>query len=1063
MRLLHVSDLHFSERDAVDRRAVLASFLDDVVEQNAQVRIEAVVVSGDIAFAGRAAEYRLAHLHFLDPLLDRLSLGRERIVLAPGNHDIDRSQIDEYTEKGLQDHLDSREALTRLFDEGRLPRYVDRLKDYNEFHTQFYSAAPPAEAAYLAACHKIETTAGLIGFAALNTAWRATGSSNDADRGRLLLGDRQLRGSLEQLDNCRLRVAVMHHPLDWLAAFDADDIRVDLERGFDIVLLGHLHEPEPMQLLSARGRCIYGQAGCVYESIDYPNSYSLIDIDPDANQATFLVRRYFRARREFDCAVDMAPGGRVDFELPASLPTATPGAVVAQVPHNAVLGVLVEIAHETSVLADHVAQLSPRSVGELLVPPVYLPVPHEQAVAALEPGSPRRVKRVDILQSLQDHQCIVVAGDPETGLTSSLLWTLESHYVSDDRLPVYIRFSDIGPGKDPVGRAVTAALSRLPEAANADVPPPLIVGVDEVDPRASKAFARLVSHMSANPGNRFLIGCHRDNHDIVMRSVEEAGISVSRVFLGPFGRRDLKILARKFVGSLDRVLVDRVLDILHSEQLPRTPFLMAALVVVLDATDLAPHERSETAIIERYVDLLLGRVSPREDARVALDFRNYEHILASFASHLVDRGARRISRLDAEAFLVDYWRRKGWSGSPARVLDALVGRRMLIEDRDGVGFRHGALHHLFIAKQMFEDPVFRESVMKCPLDFSSSVRHAAALNRSDRQLLERVGQVLEGCLSELEGIDESLFPRIDADPGWSQAPGLENAARSLRPVPHVPPDVVDEHMDVMWDDLEAADATSDQEPESTPSSRFMGAIELLSSVLRNSELLDDVEMKEQLLREAIRGWGVAAVLLAFVEDQTHAYHDMVKSLFGAREGERLRERQERILDAIAKSTAVFVAGISCLMSLGSLKMVGLLERVLDDDEFMAEPANAFFGTFLYVHLTTHDRARRLTSLVDRHGSNTVIRDIVRHLALLAYYRESLGREEETGFENLLVDIGMSDQNVRGGAERAAARSYLLAEVRKARILASAKQQAVADGLLDVEAEPAAGDAEKDDA
>lgn len=1061
MRLLHVSDLHACQRDTVDRGAILLSFLDDVAQQHAEKQIEVIVVTGDIAFAGLADEYRLAEQYFLNPLLERLELGRDRIVLAPGNHDIDRTRIDDYTEAGLRQNLNSREELTSLFDDAKLHRYIDRLNDYRAFHRDFYSEVAVHTTALLANCHRVDTSVGQIGFAALNTAWRATGSPNDGDRGYLLLGDRQVRGSLDHLNDCSLRVAAMHHPLDWLAPFDADDVRVDLERRFDVILLGHLHEPEPQQLVSTRGHCIYGRAGCLYEHFQYPNSYSLLDLDPMVNQVTFLVRRYFPARRAFDSAVDLAPNGRVEFELRSPTPTTAARAVVERVPYNVVLGVLVEIAHETSVLADHVAQLRLRSVGEILVPPVFLPVPHEQAVAALEPGTSRRVERVDILELLGDHQCVVVAGNPETGLTSSLLWTLESYYLSDGRLPVYLRFSDIGPGRDPVKRAITAALSRLPEASTGNAEPLLAVGIDEVDPRSPKAFKRLVTHIASNSDNRFLLGCHAESHDMIMRSLEDAGISRARVFLGPFGRRELKMLARKFLGGLDRPLVDRVLGILRSEQLPRTPFLMAALVVVLDATDLPPGERSETAIIERYVNLLLGRVSPTEDARLALDFRNYEHILSSFAEHLVERGSDRVSRLESEAFLIEYWQNKGWEGSPSRVLDALVERRMLIEDRDGVGFRHRALHHLFIAKQMFEDEAFRQAVMESPLEFSSAVRHAAALNRSDRDLLVTVGKVLEACLADLSGIDEALFPRIDAAPGWSHAPDLERAARSLRPVPELPPEVVDEHMDDMWDDIEAADIRAVEEP-GAPSPRFLASVELLSSVLRNSELVDDVDLKERLLREALRGWGVVAVLGAIFEDQTHLSREMIEDLFeGMDEDGGDESHRAQKVERIVKVSAVFFAGIGVLMALGSVKMTNLLERVLDDDEFMSVPANAFFATFLYVHLTQYDRGRRLTTLFKDHGSNTVLRDIVHFLCLLAYYRETLSKGEETVFENLLVDIGLSDQGVRGTAERVAARNFLLKELRKSRIRAASKHELDDGGLLDVEIAPPRGETQSE--
>jgi hypothetical protein len=54
-----------------------------------------VVFSGDLAFSGKAEEYNLARDWLENPLWPALpdGLPRDRLLLVPGNHDVDRDKV----------------------------------------------------------------------------------------------------------------------------------------------------------------------------------------------------------------------------------------------------------------------------------------------------------------------------------------------------------------------------------------------------------------------------------------------------------------------------------------------------------------------------------------------------------------------------------------------------------------------------------------------------------------------------------------------------------------------------------------------------------------------------------------------------------------------------------------------------------------------------------------------------------------------------------------------------------------------------------------------------------
>jgi hypothetical protein len=105
IRMVHLSDIHFGQedkdgtfhhqedvRDAVTRDC-------DVVRQKLGPA-NGILVTGDIAFAGKKAEYDRAGI-WLDKICDVVGCERRAVHIIPGNHDVDRSRIDYGVKRNL--------------------------------------------------------------------------------------------------------------------------------------------------------------------------------------------------------------------------------------------------------------------------------------------------------------------------------------------------------------------------------------------------------------------------------------------------------------------------------------------------------------------------------------------------------------------------------------------------------------------------------------------------------------------------------------------------------------------------------------------------------------------------------------------------------------------------------------------------------------------------------------------------------------------------------------------------------------------------------------------------
>lgn len=91
VHILHLSDLHFSERTAWDSGTVLDRLVGDVAHFSDTGRApDLVIITGDVALTGKSGEYTLAREWLLERLLPAVKLSPSTLVIVPGNHDVDR-------------------------------------------------------------------------------------------------------------------------------------------------------------------------------------------------------------------------------------------------------------------------------------------------------------------------------------------------------------------------------------------------------------------------------------------------------------------------------------------------------------------------------------------------------------------------------------------------------------------------------------------------------------------------------------------------------------------------------------------------------------------------------------------------------------------------------------------------------------------------------------------------------------------------------------------------------------------------------------------------------------
>jgi 3',5'-cyclic AMP phosphodiesterase CpdA len=103
INILHLSDLHFAKSNEIDISIIKEAFIKDIKEIHATESFtpNIILFTGDLVQSGDDNEFKDAHESWFVPLIEATGLNLDFFIISPGNHDIQRSQIDDIIESGL--------------------------------------------------------------------------------------------------------------------------------------------------------------------------------------------------------------------------------------------------------------------------------------------------------------------------------------------------------------------------------------------------------------------------------------------------------------------------------------------------------------------------------------------------------------------------------------------------------------------------------------------------------------------------------------------------------------------------------------------------------------------------------------------------------------------------------------------------------------------------------------------------------------------------------------------------------------------------------------------------
>jgi hypothetical protein len=309
IQILHISDLHFNEEhvgSAYDHyRDIRDAAMRDVgAFVDANGAIDAILVTGDIAYAGRSGDYVFAR-EWLDELASRAGcVGRLRCI--PGNHDVNWGTIQ--NDPVLRDTIQRLRVEYEMLDaSNRFEEYIRnnaslmlrQFKEYNDFAAHYNSESTGAQA--LSWLFELELSDfSKLHVHGLNSA-TVSNWDDKKDPHRLLLGSFQLNWPPRDDVVC---MTLSHHIRELFR--DQWKIRETWVQKAPVQLFGHMHEARQQKVDDS----ILIIGGGLHPELDANEVplFSYVTLYVDASEISrdlrvTVTRRTWDAQKKFDLKV----------------------------------------------------------------------------------------------------------------------------------------------------------------------------------------------------------------------------------------------------------------------------------------------------------------------------------------------------------------------------------------------------------------------------------------------------------------------------------------------------------------------------------------------------------------------------------------------------------------------------------------------------------------------------------------------------------------------------------------------------------------------------------------
>ena len=657
VRIIHLSDFHVREWGAPLDDEIKAMAKD--LEENFQ-GADFVVITGDLTFSGEVQQFKVVEEKILPRISAAAHVGKKKFIVVPGNHDVHRESATALIRAAARrmkagdtspDDLVSEVLASHAFDNYR--KFVStagvmaKAKSQGGFRTITLSAA--------------RSQFGRISFACINTAWVCI---EDSRKGEVFVSKKQFEFAREMIAEGQLKIAVMHHDINWLHDSEVELIE-RMSSDFDIMLMGHVHRDASVlrQTPNNTALLLTGAAFANDAHAEY-FGYNVYDIDPQDCKVTIYYRKYATARHKFVPNVECFDDGK------AELPYRCPAPLISDDGKPRAYTYLPVVGN------DQISEQLRKMQG--LEHPVYIPPVLEHVT--LDKGC-EKLTRIDLSTFLEKD--VLLYARRECGKTIFL-----EKLAIEESDAVYVDCKDVQrqqkQATDYFKEALQSKIGNRPVDG-------LVVAIDHLILQDSNELPVLREILSEfGVAERLIVAT---SSEFLFKSAlnNKATSSFRKVRLKAWGVKTIEEFAvkfwrEKFPGDVPRI--DYLKTCLEHSDLPITPVIVCVFISLFAIAGSEDGHANITSLIDRIADVRFG-----------VKKQNYVDLLMMLACELHKRRMDRIPLDDAKRLIDMYYDSRNLDYEQDLILSNLVDSKfVLVEDARWIRFPYFIFRDYFVAR-----------------------------------------------------------------------------------------------------------------------------------------------------------------------------------------------------------------------------------------------------------------------------------------------------------------------------------------------------------------------------
>ena len=769
IRVIHISDFHLDGIVLGDWETYTKKALIDTIKSqqpDCPLTDTFIVCSGDMinkagtGFGGVQNALKRFNEKVIQPILEGTGLSLDHFILLPGNHEVDRKADDEIAAEGVRSMIEQK-GTSRINDyslkllEGDY-KYFGRIKEYNEFVAALYKDIDNINISPLGVTFTYNTSEGKLGIAAFNSVWNCY-DHDDQKRG-LAIGEPQYNLCKKNLDGCDIKIAAMHHPLEWLK-YEKTTIQNWVYSDFQFLYIGHVHETESFYKSTVYGSLLVNVSPSYTTDIRssvcgaLTNGFSIVDFTRGDRMFSCFYYKYNLKERKYVLNTDICESG-VYRDV---LPNAVPGSLGEIQQHAIDYITSVKLTEFDNSIIPMKAHAINTLKDAFVMPPIRKHADSEN-------------KEYDMRDLLASKSHILLFGTSESGKTvmlQRLLVEAVEDFAKYQAIPVYVNFDTMG------NRDIESLVRDFIDVNSKQTKElidngRLILFVDNYNPKQeSKYVAHTLYRFASDHYVRIIAAADCQSEGVLPLGIldEVNEIPFEYYFISRFSSDKVKQMMVKWSPKdefLERnAKLEKMVTSFCNYSLPCTAMSVSLYLWSTEKADREPV--NEAVLLDIYIEIILEKLNLNNAYQNSFDYRNKTMLLAHLAEKVKEKYPVNLTYGEYIDHISYYLLNVvGFDKfDPKRIGDYFIDRKLFTRVGDEVYFAHTCFYHFFLAQRMKDNEKFKDQIINKDNYYKNdrAVSYYAGLVRNDKKLLEFL----------LEDVDkyfepaQAIYTNVNAD------------------------------------------------------------------------------------------------------------------------------------------------------------------------------------------------------------------------------------------------------------------------------------------------------------